>query len=584
MCYKVHNKQLGITITKMVILLMLGILLQSSPPISAQYPPLPPVPRIEISPKYVVLHRNGILTPQEERVVVITLTGFQQSNVELQIKRGVTVAEPHIKTVSELAIDRTEAVEIDSITGVGTTTLTIDETWSQDIYWLWATGLTEPTPWYNPDTMPLIVEDQRQVAFPSFQATIHYCPSFFKALHAQNNGAIFAGDVGWADYETMAEKYVDYVEEAVVGNYNAQIVTWGFALPYDENDDGQLHIAIGDGENNVLHAFHAPSDRFLFGDAAWVITEINNSEGGYENELGIHYPADWPREQHDKRALEYPSTQAAIKSTMAHEFFHAVQENYTQGFKSWDWIGKDWWWVTEGQARFLQSAQYETEEFTSRNSDYLKQAYLYLQNDLRVHIIGGEFKGNTSREAGYTYAPFWRTVYEVHGIAAIRNTLEWINARPEVYNCQKCPPQDELTYMSEVIASAIAPPNEIFPLFAARNYALRFTKEGNAGDRDVTIHLHGNDQAYVQPQYVYQYAHLYLPDPNTLPINSITCQAENSQLQLDFHDTAPVIPANYGMEFWELEFANDACRYSAFQLSPGNDGDAFSVQVWPIYR
>jgi hypothetical protein len=83
---------------------------------------------------------------------------------------------------------------------------------------------------------------------------------------------------------------------------------------------------------------------------------------------------------------------------VAHEFFHGIQWRLDSG----KWDPSQWKWFTEGQARFLPSVQYDTEEFLNADHFFPRDANGYLTSRLNWSVA----------DQWYNYCLFWRYMYE----------------------------------------------------------------------------------------------------------------------------------------------------------------------------
>jgi len=93
-----------------------------------------------------------------------------------------------------------------------------------------------------------------------------------------------------------------------------------------------------------------------------------------------------------------------VKVAVAHEFFHWVQWKLSSS----KWVSDDWNWFTEGQARFLPSVQYETEEFLNANHLFPDAANSYLTQYLNTSLS----TLSNYPIMGYPYCLFWRHLFE----------------------------------------------------------------------------------------------------------------------------------------------------------------------------
>jgi len=151
---------------------------------------------------------------------------------------------------------------------------------------------------------------------------VYYCDQFF--LHDSLDGG-----------EAHASVFAQHAMDAMLQTWNTQVNTWNLGTPRDTDYKHQVFI------NDNQHWYH-------WVKGAWAIS-------GPDRQIGLRYNL-WRGDGIDR---SYSSESMRVKVAVAHEFYHGIQWRLDPG----KWIPAQWKWFEEGQARFLPSAQYSSEEF-----------------------------------------------------------------------------------------------------------------------------------------------------------------------------------------------------------------------------
>jgi hypothetical protein len=215
----------------------------------------------------------------------------------------------------------------------------------------------------------LTLEKVRMAAFddPTQYLQIRYCQQFF-----QNH------DSGPA-HDTVLVRYAD---TAMLRSWRMQVDTWNLGSPPDADNVHQVFV------NDTVNWYHVSA-----GTAAY---ESSNRR------IALGFDP-----LHIDTSYTYTDEESAVQSFLAHEFFHGVQYGLSQD----KWLDSTWNWFTEGQARFLQSAQSQTEEFLTARRLYPRDANRYLTRHLNTSLV--TLSGDTVMKAnGYPYCLFWRFMFE----------------------------------------------------------------------------------------------------------------------------------------------------------------------------
>ncbi|GEM_PF-1963321 len=191
--------------------------------------------------------------------------------------------------------------------------------------------------------------------------------------------------------ETHADTFAQYVTSAMLQAWQKQAVEWNLGTPPDANHNHQVFI------NDSLNWYHM------------------DVGGGPITEWGVDRKTSIPSIFRYSRSVcsTYTSESILVKSALAHEFYHGI-ERYLDPTKI---TNTDWRWFTEGQAKFIESAQYPDENFADSGGlknglrDYAAEANNLLSSHLNTSLV------TLSRYPfdGYPYCLFWRYMYENFG-------------------------------------------------------------------------------------------------------------------------------------------------------------------------
>jgi hypothetical protein len=262
------------------------------------------------------------------------------------------------------------------------------DTWGPPIG---STGICKASAGYvNGDTYQKVTFDRELTperlkagTFPgaaSESLKVYFCDQFFRSH---------------PDSEAHASVFARYVDSAMTESWRTQVNTWGLDTPPDA--DHKHQVFINDNQNwyhNVI--------------GAWAVSGANR-------QIGIRYNL-WYGDSIDRA---YSNESIRVKVAVAHEFYHGIQ----WGLDSAKWNVPGWRWFHEGQARFLPSAQYETEEFLDANHLFPDAANNYLTQHLNTSL---RTLGNYPI-MGYPYSLFWRFMYEHFRPDSIRDAVRFVS-------------------------------------------------------------------------------------------------------------------------------------------------------------
>jgi hypothetical protein len=310
---------------------------------------------------YIVVERNGAPTGNK---VVLSLSGFPptDTNVYVRVRDSIRHATRWL-----------DKVQMSSGSGSDTWTPPVD-----------STGICVATAGYADDSNPggtyqaitpereLTPEKLKAATFPGATTEslkIYLCDQFFR---------------NHPDSEAHAPVFAQYAKDAMLESWQRQVNIWGLGAPPDTDHRHQVFI------NDNQNWYHwVPG-------GAWAISGANR-------QVGLPYSL-WYRDSIDS---SYSSESIRVKVAVAHEFYHGIQ----WGLDPDKWVPSQWKWFEEGQARFLPSAQYETEEFIDANHLFPDAANSYLTQYLNT---SPRTLGNYPI-LGYPYCLFWRYMYENFG-------------------------------------------------------------------------------------------------------------------------------------------------------------------------
>jgi N-acetylneuraminic acid mutarotase len=202
-----------------------------------------------------------------------------------------------------------------------------------------------------------------------------YCSQFFK------------DDVSRGG-ESYASTFAQYAQDAMLESWQTQVNTWNLGLPPDADHVHRVFVS------DTVNWYHAPP---VGGDS----TGPAVSDSGPDRQITItHNPWTWNN--------NYTSDDALVRAFILHEFHHGIQWGLSSG-KS---VQPTWRWFTEGQARFVQSAQCDSEEFEDTLHYYPRDANKYLTQHMNTSV---ESLSVNRPQLGYPYCLFWRCMYENFG-------------------------------------------------------------------------------------------------------------------------------------------------------------------------
>ncbi len=249
-------------------------------------------------------------------------------------------------------------------------------------------GYADPSdPWgtFTPITAGkvLTLERLNSSTFPGADTElllVYFCDQFFMGLPGG---------------EAHAAVFAQYSENAMHESWQTQVGAWGLGSPADADNIHEVFI------NDSLRYFHVRPQTY--------------TEFGGEQKIGIQAQLWYA----DSTSRAYSSESIRVKDAVAHEFYHGIQ----WGLDSAKVVNDTWNWFTEGQARFIQSAQYPNEEFSTTGGQvsglrqYPRDANKYLTQYLNTSL---RTLSADSSIAGYPYCLFWRFMYERFQLGGMR--------------------------------------------------------------------------------------------------------------------------------------------------------------------
>ena len=280
-------------------------------------------------------------------------------------------------------------------------------------------------------TLNLVFDKVRGIKFSTGadSCLVHYCDQFFQGHPPATAGA---------------ESFVDYIVSGLNDSWNKQVVDWSMAQGHPGNipvDADHVHHLYVVNPAQIYHGDNAAGSR-AWGSGSnreyWI--RLNHF---YIDPDGTPYPTPL-----------YSNEDIRTRGAVFHEFFHGVQSGWIDGIL--DGTGN---WMTEGQARFMPTVQYEAEEFLE-NTQHLfpRDANAFLGGDYRWFFGYQEYSG----------CLFWRFLYERHHpgaavsakLATIRGVLQQVRGR--------FVPTDWL-YPNVVTAALAADPGSFADFFAVQD-------------------------------------------------------------------------------------------------------------------
>jgi len=358
----------------------------------------------------------------------------------------------------------------------------------------------DPAGTYVPETnvIELTLEKiiTRQFPDPPDSLTVYYTHQFF-ANHpnSETHAPIFAAYVDTAAYE--AWDYQVKQMELSKGSPDNK--------PLDGDKNHQLFV------NDNLNWYHGSID--------------NEAFGGGERKIGIRYNSHFST----KTDSSYSDEKIRVKVAVTHEFYHGVQWGLTTSTK---WGSSAWSWFTEGQARFLPSVQFQTEEFKDTLHFYPKDANRYLTNYLDSSLT----------RTSYRYCLFWRFLYENYKSGTTKDKLAIIR---EAYAATKPEADDAIEDGEDAMNSALSAGGGNF----------------NAFDEAVDSFANANywTKSYYSPDSLYKKP-------------KITLSATFNGSKTTYQDS---IPHPFGIDYllFTFQYVDVKWAHLYFDGNPDNDGD-----------
>jgi hypothetical protein len=197
---------------------------------------------------------------------------------------------------------------------------------------------------------------------------------YIYSIYYTNQFSLYYGGLDYAPI------YADYVKVALEESWQKQVIDWNLAMGCEYN-------LPNDFDNNY-EVFINDSDFWYHIDFG------NNHLPGNERKMGI-------RSNCYITQPGYSSELMRIKVAVAHEFFHGIQFSHNPSYTEVDSLFD---WLYEGQAYFINSVQYEHEEFFIDTSNHFFPVIAngYLENHLTTSI----------HNMDVFYLLFWRFLYE----------------------------------------------------------------------------------------------------------------------------------------------------------------------------
>lgn len=307
-------------------------------------------------------------------------------------------------------------------------------------------------------------------------------------------------------------------------SWDDQVNNWqlanGLANNQPEDNDNLYELCINDGVST--HKYHRTTTSQAFGGGSRVI--------GIESTL--HY----------FRFPEYSTEEVLIDIATGHEFYHGIQWGHNQ------WQGGDW--LTEGQARFLQTVINENEEFQSMRM-YPEDANNYLQTNLNTSLL----------HISYRYCIYWRFLFENYLSGSTQVKLAIFREICREVNSNTIP------NIENAINSALDAGNGIYNSFD--NSLKEFAKANYI----LTLNDSDPNQAYDHPE-IYD---------DIIPRREVTFTG--------IEDTIlGVIPISFGTDFIEISISEMPLEYDSILIhfdggyinggmGDGDDQDEFYVQL-----
>ena len=468
---------------------------------------------------YVIVERNSSSTGNR---VVFSLAGFppESSNVYVQIRDDIRCAVRYL-----------HRVQMNSGSG--------SDTWTPPVE---STGICLATAGYadtsNPGVTYQAITDDRELTpeklkagtFPgaaSESLKVYFCDQFF--MNDTSSGG-----------ESYAPTFSQYVDSAMRESWQRQVNTWGLDTPPDVD---HIHRVFVNDEVNWYHALPVGPG---VGPAA--------ADSGANRQISItHNPKGWND--------NYTNDDSLVRSIIAHEFYHGIQ----WGLSSSKWLDAEWRWFTEGQARFLQSAQCDSEEFKNTNHYYPLDANKYLTQHLNTSVVSLSID-TILKTYGYPYCLFWRYMFEHFRPVGIGDAVRFVG------NCY---------------AESVGPGSSVSEGKAAidRAMAKYYQDHGTVAPTDFTDFLKALDHFAIACYLNDTSFHLWNPNPpggysrSDLTLDSTFRLGPN---ETDLFVKVDNVPCSYGIDLLQVVLDTNVNMLQADLTRPrGRTVNARLVKIYP---
>ena len=222
----------------------------------------------------------------------------------------------------------------------------------------------------------------------------------------------FSANFDWD--KNAADTFAEDVLEGAINAYDIEVSMWHFNHP---DPDHICYIWINDGEH--------PGSTFYETGPGYDPSKPDehlstHCHSGDDTEICIQSNIEDILRSLDPN-IQYPSQEAMLRSIVAHEHFHNIQWGYNEWKRGILWTHfNDWLWVTEGQARFIETA-------IDPDTNHRPTTLFYTWR------LGGAngFMRNPDRpleDMSYDYCPYWGYIYQHDGgMSTIRQILAETN-------------------------------------------------------------------------------------------------------------------------------------------------------------
>jgi hypothetical protein len=317
---------------------------------------------------YITVNRNGNATNDSIKLVISSLEPLQQ-NVKLQIKPiygfGGSFFLNQLLSVNDQGVASfTWKPANDNNTGICFIQIDVN-------------GVV-----HNYPDIRIIPDKKITGVFTTgYSYTIYYTNQFFG--HPQEPHPEGIGH---------ASTFALHTRLALIESWESQVVDWELCQGCTNNQphdaDNHYVVSINDKRNNFRDKH----------------SKIGNyAVGGANRLIGISF----------NRFMTEPyylTEVNSIRSVMSHEFYHGIQ---------WSLINNNTWgsgnWMLEGQATFIQTVQYPELEF-----DIVTYYNRWANEYLNKHTW------RSLKNLSYSYALFWRFLYENYTSGTVKEKLEII--------------------------------------------------------------------------------------------------------------------------------------------------------------